>query len=522
MEENKARLELKHVCKLCNKGYPSGKSLGGHMRSHVLSNLHAAAQKVKPDAQEASTFYGGESEGKRESRVGNGGGGGGENCGYGLRENPRKTWRAVDSSFTVENERVCKQCGKGFQSLKALCGHMSSHSQKERKFMKHKYDDDDSWRSEEEEADKDSAMESLSDNVVEGETVRPKRTKGTRYKNLSANPLSLANGWSSNSEIEQEQEDVALCLMMLSRDSCLRGGGGRRGSSSDGDLGVNFTSESSGNNSVILEGGSSSARVRISKRKDPNPESNGNQPIKTKQSGNKNPKSVKMDKSDSGYFENGAKELESDDTVDGFIRNHEFKKPKVDYGSKLEAFDAGWLNGSITVDENYEINASQLRSRTTEDFDCPKVYENSCNKILQDYDNLESRKNDQKGSKCEPFVLNNGFKIHQSIGGDTGLRRQHGQNSTNDSSFSQSDGKQFAAKNMISGNIGKRNGSKKTKGHKCPFCPKVFPSGQALGGHKRSHLHGRSASQDKANSAPEKPRENGCLLDLNLPAPMEE
>ncbi|CAO2828319.1 unnamed protein product [Amaranthus hypochondriacus] len=32
--------------------------------------------------------------------------------------------------------------------------------------------------------------------------------------------------------------------------------------------------------------------------------------------------------------------------------------------------------------------------------------------------------------------------------------------------------------------------SKKEKDYKCPFCPRIFTSGQALGGHKRSHLRG--------------------------------
>ncbi|CAI8617609.1 unnamed protein product [Vicia faba] len=72
------------------------------------------------------------------------------NTSYGLRENPRKTMRFVHSNQHQHRERrhddaaanadmehemirFCKECGKGFPSLKALCGHMASHSEKEKK-----------------------------------------------------------------------------------------------------------------------------------------------------------------------------------------------------------------------------------------------------------------------------------------------------------------------------------------------------------------------------------------------------
>ncbi|PON93030.1 TFIIH C1-like domain containing protein [Trema orientale] len=58
----------------------------------------------------------------------------------------------------------------------------------------------------------------------------------------------------------------------------------------------------------------------------------------------------------------------------------------------------------------------------------------------------------------------------------------------------------------------------------CPYCYKVFGSGQALGGHKRSHGHQlNSATSTGAISGSNysgKHREG--LIDLNLPAPLEE
>lgn len=82
------------------------------------------------------------------------------------------------------------------------------------------------------------------------------------------------------------------------------------------------------------------------------------------------------------------------------------------------------------------------------------------------------------------------------------------------------------------------------KVHECPFCSKVFGSGQALGGHKRSHFLCSSTTttlrtttssasksvkvvaaesnlvEESSNSA--KFRQGMLMIDLNLPASMEE
>ena len=70
---------------------------------------------------------GGKNSSKRESEVEGGG-----HSSYGLRENPKKTWRLSNSRNSSQQENVCKECGKLFQYLKAMCGHMASHSEKER------------------------------------------------------------------------------------------------------------------------------------------------------------------------------------------------------------------------------------------------------------------------------------------------------------------------------------------------------------------------------------------------------
>ncbi|XP_019192545.1 PREDICTED: zinc finger protein ZAT1 isoform X2 [Ipomoea nil] len=82
------------------------------------------------------------------------------------------------------------------------------------------------------------------------------------------------------------------------------------------------------------------------------------------------------------------------------------------------------------------------------------------------------------------------------------------------------------------GNAGEKKKKKNEKIHECPICFRVFSSGQALGGHKRSHFADSVSaivvSPEACSASTSTPmkqglsRTGGPLIDLNLPAPMED
>lgn len=529
MEEDQQK---KFVCKFCNRRFSCGKALGGHIRTHMNKNSAEEEDEVEVEADgniNANNVVKFQSlnGGKRSKRDLSGFEADGLDSGYGLRENPRKTWRLVDSgSATLLQERVCKECGKGFQSLKALCGHMACHSDKEKLISK--FEDN-------------SLMDSHSDTETSGPT-QLRRSKRMRYKAVDAYPsgYTMANGSSSVSGNEQEQEEVAKCLMMLSRDSGQRNG-------------LNSLAESSDNNSVVLEAKSCSidVKMKITMNNSRDCASNINEIVKLKKKIDKKLKSSEIslsDNSDSGYFRNGPKKAESDVSVDGSYWGDGFKKPKVYYGSGIGGFDSELgksssfeLRKELINDEGYGPVGTEcdLRMKAKNDSFSPEFSEGSSKKIKNDSSKVKGSKNAQKRGKYECLNCNMSFHSHRALGGHRASHTksngyceaiyESGENSTGTGSLAvpkpqskhvESCSVKTSTSQSFSGHSKKRMGPRKSKGHECPICFRVFRSGQALGGHKRSHFIGGSEERTLVLRQ-ELPEFHG-LIDLNLPAPIDE
>ncbi|KAH7519626.1 hypothetical protein FEM48_Zijuj08G0057100 [Ziziphus jujuba var. spinosa] len=119
---------------------------------------------------------------------------------------------------------------------------------------------------------------------------------------------------------------------------------------------------------------------------------------------------------------------------------------------------------------------------------------------------LKSSKNRTRGKyKCE--TCKKVFRSYQALGGH---RASHKKIKLSNPTYEAE---------LVQENAGTSSFIQDKKIHECPVCFRVFSSGQALGGHKRSHVTGSSAT----NSVKSLIKFGGdSLIDLNLPAPMDD
>ncbi|KAK7407416.1 hypothetical protein VNO78_09321 [Psophocarpus tetragonolobus] len=495
--------ERKFVCKYCSKRFPCGKSLGGHIRTH-MGEHSALGNEERSNAANAMFKFDGGRKRKRDLGFEGGGGGGGYGDGgnnniiYGLRENPKKTTRFVHSNATLQLDKFCKECGKGFPSLKALCGHMACHSEKDK--GANRFENSSGGFAEKQKL----VMDSQSDT----ETSTPRRSKRMKFKTLSNSNNQPQS--SSVSEVEQEQEEVAMCLMMLSKDSSYKGR-------------FALLTESSDNNSVVLEAKSPSLETKITMMNTNGKNSMSSAYVEKKLEQHRDMKfksaeiGYDSDNSDSGYFRYGPK---SDDSNDGFFRT-----------SKM-----GYLPGF----EDYDVESRNLLSRGRNRSTEFKKFG------LEDWENDRDDGGAARKFGSKKFKKSNYGSLGQNLGGASSRKMGNGftndginkyecltserDNGSDDSAYETDDNstdtdsypapKAHSSRNL-SGQKGKKKlKSKKSKSHECPICNKIFRSGQALGGHKRSHFVGGSEENTLVirPGAPSVP----CLIDLNLPAPVDE
>ncbi|XP_054808504.1 uncharacterized protein LOC129310630 [Prosopis cineraria] len=519
--------EKKFVCKYCNKKYPSGKSLGGHIKTHMTTE-HSSSQskKGRTNADDSVVKF---DDGRKRKRDFGSEEAASENPIFGLRENPKKTTRFVHSNNAAsQQERFCKECGKGFLSLKALCGHMACHSEKDKgttnKFqnnsgpgfgMKQKL-----------------VVDSQSDTETSAPN-HPRRSRRMRFKTVNTDKndqpsfVSLANGSSSVSEVEQEQEEVARCLMLLSKDSSHRGR-------------FVFPAESSENNSVVVEAKSPSVDTIPLNNGKKSCVYNGFEIVEKVVQYNdmklKSAEIVDSDNSDSGYFRNGHKKLDLDVSIDGYPRNGGFKTPKLEVRSGREFYqnyDAE-LRKKMLIKNRGGTRSNEPRKLILEDVDYNTTKKGATRKEFINwrkrrcYDSL--RQNNSVGVTCKRTpngFYNEGSLNPESLNSEKIISGSKDSADESDESSTDTDASPAPrphGSKVINGKktskFKKKLKSKKSRDHECPICYKIFKSGQALGGHKRSHFVG--GSEENTVVIKHGPPLVPCLIDLNLPAPVDD
>ncbi|XP_058085916.1 zinc finger protein ZAT9-like [Magnolia sinica] len=151
----------KRTCKLCSKTFSNGRALGGHMRSHmtILSPSPPPKPQSQPSPSSSSSSSSSEEEGNEAEEA--------KALSYGLRENPQKSFRIVDPEFSFAFD----------------AGSVVQDRESETESSKHPS----RWRS------------------------KRTRRQAESKPELELEPVSSVSDTTT-------EEDVALCLMMLSRD----------------------------------------------------------------------------------------------------------------------------------------------------------------------------------------------------------------------------------------------------------------------------------------------------------------
>ncbi|EYU44175.1 hypothetical protein MIMGU_mgv1a024270mg [Erythranthe guttata] len=234
-----------YVCKICSKICVSGKSLGGHMRIHLAVIAASKKAAIKSEfAEDDDEDH--QSNSDENAKISDEFGEADQNSTYVLRENPKKSWRISDPKHgltkTPKNNNEpsssspccyssCKLCGRGFPSLRALSGHMRSHSIKNNDRDSHLANQCktcgkgfDSMRAMfghmKTHSKKTRASDRSNESLSDLENLCPVRRKRSRIRYKGTTTAATYNNTDStrdNGYVSEETEEAALCLIMLSR-----------------------------------------------------------------------------------------------------------------------------------------------------------------------------------------------------------------------------------------------------------------------------------------------------------------
>ncbi|CAI0430118.1 unnamed protein product [Linum tenue] len=490
-DQHRHHPQSKHVCKFCRKSFPCGRSLGGHMRSHMINDVSAQTDGTLITRKKLPSL---------PTAIGN----------DGMMVNAEQV-----------GDKPCKECGKSYQSWKALFDHIKLHhhrhhhsSNKQAEEQEDGIDQEDS----DSDSDSDSWDNSANNNMMmlnqklvkdsqsDNETTlnRKKRSKRRSTRQLGIVAAANSSSFSAVSGVEQEQEEVALCLMLLSRD-------------------VRQTAaaaESSDNNSLFSESANKFSSLcnvngtHESTAPAPPAKLKGIVVMKSELSASLPPTESPA---------NGGKRKKRQQDL---LKEDIGWDPEVVINSKFECHTCNKAFHSYQALGGHRASHKKIKGCFASIVDIPTTDETT---IVTDKELLST---DQSPTiNKQPHQL---LPVVSSPDPPPGTTKLVATKSIKHELLATKISPS-PTPNVASGSGRKKGSNNNSHGrtiHECPICLKVFSSGQALGGHKRSHLVGSSEGK-AANNVPmatltETADGAGKIptmkdfLDLNLPAPVEE
>ncbi|XP_057737198.1 zinc finger protein ZAT9-like [Arachis stenosperma] len=177
----------RHRCKLCSRTFANGRALGGHMKAHLATlPLPPKPHQPPPQPQPLSFEYSSSSSSSSESEHDDDDD---EEKGYGLRENPKRSFRVADPEFSfpaADDATVVVQDRESETESKNKPTRTRRRSNRTRK----------------------SSIINLTN----------KRTKLMSFMESPASIATEAAEPVSSVSDTSPEEDLAMCLIMLSRD----------------------------------------------------------------------------------------------------------------------------------------------------------------------------------------------------------------------------------------------------------------------------------------------------------------
>lgn len=407
----------------------------------------------------------------------------------------------------------CQVCGRKFQYLKALTGHMRLHRVKLGVL-----------------AGESGFHGSRHELALESITVRRKRSKRTRYSNAPNSSLSSLNESSGLVGIDQDEEDAALCLIVLSM-----------GVKDWGEF--NSVWESSDNNSEIK---SLPQNEEIMLEENGNPYHDGDETFLVKSSS-------ECKELESGVVTDEVKKIGSEALDDMSCGGVEFGVSKVDKESEFDLYDneiEERISGEIMAFRSTEVEPGQdlVEGLELAGSGCTKSSSYKCdmfdacdaepegdslNKLISCPLNSDMFDDHLKKDKYKCRICSKTFKSHQALGGHQTIHRRGNscaaeeikncEKITYSSSFPEIEASCKLVKVDFDENTVDQEmngltsyGTRAYKVHECGVCFKVFASGQALGGHKRCHTLKDPGTSEKHPAKHPELSDISDVIDLNI------